>query len=38
MLLWLKSIDWVFGLLHVLLTSLVEHSDKLKFLIIMQEQ
>jgi len=38
MLLWLKSIDWVFRLLHVLLTSLVEHSDKLKFLIIMHEQ
>jgi hypothetical protein len=38
MLLWLKSTDRVFRLLHVLPPSVVKHSNKLKFLTIMQEQ
>jgi hypothetical protein len=30
MLLWLKSTNWVFGLLHVLPTSVVKHSNKVE--------
>jgi hypothetical protein len=37
MLMWLKSTDPVFGLPHVLPTSVVKHSNKLKFLTIMQD-
>jgi hypothetical protein len=34
----LKSTNWIFGPLHVLPASVVNHSNKLKFITIMQEQ